>query len=70
MFPMGDTMPADMPSYWGVYFAVADCDATVATAVSLGANLVTAAMDIPIGRFAGLRDRQGAYFSVIQLARA
>ncbi len=70
MFPMGDTMPADMPSYWGVYFAVADCDATVATAVSLGANLVTAAMDIPIGRFAGLRDPQGAYFSVIQLARA
>jgi predicted enzyme related to lactoylglutathione lyase len=70
MFPIGGTMPADMPSYWGVYFAVADCDATVAVATSLGANIVTAAMDIPIGRFAGLRDPQGAYFSVIQLAQA
>jgi predicted enzyme related to lactoylglutathione lyase len=70
MFPIGDTMPADMPSYWGVYIAVADCDGAVAMATSLGATIVTAAMDIPIGRFAGLRDPQGAYFSVIQLAQA
>jgi uncharacterized protein len=68
MFPIGDMMPADMPAYWGVYFAVADCDGSVAMATPLGANIVTAAMDIPIGRFAGLRDPQGAYFSVIQLA--
>ncbi len=70
MFPLGDTMPADIPSYWGVYIAVADCDATVAIATSLGASIVTAAMDIPVGRFAGLRDPQGAYFSVIKLAQA
>ena len=70
MFPITGTMPADMPAYWGVYFAVADCDGTVAIATSLGADIVTAAMDIPIGRFAGLRDPQGAYFSVIQLAQA
>ncbi len=68
MFPISDTMPADMPSYWGVYFAVADCDGTVATATALGATVVTPAMDIPIGRFAGLSDPQGAFFSVIQLA--
>jgi predicted enzyme related to lactoylglutathione lyase len=70
MFAIDDTMPADMPAYWGVYFAVADCDGTVAMASSLGATVLTAAMDIPIGRFAGLRDPQGAYFSVIQLAQA
>jgi uncharacterized protein len=68
MFPIGGTMPAGMPSYWGVYIAADDCDGTVAMATSLGANIVTAAMDIPIGRFAGLKDPQGAYFSVIQLA--
>jgi len=68
MFPIGDTMPADMPSYWGMYIAVADCDATVAAATTLGASVVAPAMDIPIGRFAGLKDPQGAPFSVIKLA--
>jgi hypothetical protein len=68
MFPINESMPADMPSYWGVYIAVADCDATVATATTLGATVVVPAMDIPIGRFAGLKDPHGAVFSVIQLA--
>ena len=32
-------MPADMPPNWGVYFAVADTDATVAKAQELGASV-------------------------------
>lgn len=68
MFPISDEMSAAMPSYWGVYLAVADCDGTVALATTLGASIVLPAMDIPIGRFAGLKDPQGAIFSVVQLA--
>lgn len=68
MFPMGDIMPADTPPHWGVYLAVAGCDATVDTATRLGAEVVAPAMDIPPGRFAVLRDPQGAFFRVLQLS--
>lgn len=68
MFPIDDTMPAGMPPHWGVYIAVGDCDATVATATSLGASVVVPAVDIPVGRFAVLADPQGAMLSVIKLA--
>jgi predicted enzyme related to lactoylglutathione lyase len=58
-----------MPAYWGVYFAVADCDATVAQAQELGANLLNGPMDVPeVGRMAALMDPQGAAFSVIKNA--
>ena len=45
-----------MPPMWGVYFAVADTDATV----------MQEATDIPPGRFAVLADPQGAVFLVIK----
>lgn len=54
-----------MPSAWGIYFAVEDCDATVARAGELGATVLTPPMDIPVGRMAALRDPTGAVFSVI-----
>lgn len=58
-----------MPPFWGVYFAVADCDATVAKAKELGANLLNEPMDLPdVGRMAALMDPQGAAFSVIKNA--
>ncbi len=58
-----------MPAFWGVYFAVADCDATVAKATSLGANALNGPMDVPeVGRMAALMDPQGAAFSVIKNA--
>jgi uncharacterized protein len=68
MLPMGDMMPAEMPPHWGVYFAVSDCDAAVATATRLGASVMAPAMDVPVGRFAVLTDPQGAAFSVIKLS--
>jgi uncharacterized protein len=62
-------MPPPMegiPPMWGVYFAVADCDATVADAKRRGASVIAEPVDIPPGRFAVLADPQGAVFSVIK----
>ncbi len=60
-------MPAEMPPNWGVYFAVADTDATVAKAQELGASLFMGPTDIEPGRFAVLADDVGAVFNVLQL---
>jgi hypothetical protein len=57
-----------MPSFWGIYFATGDCDATVAKAESLGATVIAAPMDLPVGRMAALQDPTGAMFSVIAMA--
>lgn len=50
-----------------VYFTVADCDAAVEKAKSLGAELRFGPMTIPFGRFATLTDPQGAVFSMIDV---
>lgn len=58
-----------IPSHWAVYFAVSDCDATVARAQTLGAQITVPATDIPeVGRFAFLQDPQGAHFGIIKLS--
>jgi len=57
----------EVPPHWSLYFAVDDCDATVAKAVELGGKVVTPPTDIPkTGRFALLHDPQGALFNVIK----
>jgi uncharacterized protein len=67
MMKIGPHM-AGAPPHWLVYFAVADCDASVARATELGANVFVPPMDIPkVGRFSVLADPQGAVFSVIKL---
>ena len=66
----GDFFPPDVPPHWGVCFAVADCDATVARARELGAQVPWEPMDMPIGRFAGIVDPQGASFTVMKQAEA
>jgi predicted enzyme related to lactoylglutathione lyase len=51
---------------WTVYFAVADCDAAARKADSLGGNIMMPPTDIPdTGRFAILRDPQGALFAIL-----
>ena len=58
----------DVPPNWMVYFSVADCDASVDKAKSLGANVLVPPSDIPeVGRFSTMCDPQGAAFSVIHL---
>ncbi|MEV4654893.1 VOC family protein [Micromonospora sp. NPDC049301] len=67
MPPFADDFPADLPAYWTVYFAVADADAAAARASELGGTILVPPRDNPAGRFAALRDPQGALFSVIDL---
>ena len=64
---MNPPMPG-IPTFWGVYFSVADCDATVERAKSLGGSVFAGPMDIEPGRFAVLADPQGAMFNVIKMA--
>ena len=66
MFQLTPEM-AGVPSHWLVYFSVDDCDATVKKATELGASTIKPTDDIPgVGRFAILRDPQGAAFAVIK----
>jgi predicted enzyme related to lactoylglutathione lyase len=58
--------PAEVPAHWSVCFAVADVDAVADKARELGATVTYGPMDMPIGRFAGMVDPQGATFSVMQ----
>jgi predicted enzyme related to lactoylglutathione lyase len=67
--PIGGMMaPPDgarVPAHWLPYFAVADCDAAAARAVSLGARTYVPPTSIEgTGRFAVLADPQGAAFAI------
>ena len=58
---------ASMPTLWLPYVKVADCDASVAKAESLGARIAMPGTDIAgIGRFAVFIDPQGAALAVMQ----
>lgn len=59
----------EMVSNWTLYFAVPDCDGTIAAAERAGGSLLFPAMEIAdVGRFAYLQDPQGAVFAIIQMA--
>lgn len=68
MLPMPPMVPPMVPTFWLVYFAVDDTDASVAKAQELGGTLVMPVMDVPAGRFALIQDPQGGMFAVITLA--
>jgi predicted enzyme related to lactoylglutathione lyase len=58
----------EVPPNWAVYFAVADCDATVNQALDLDGELLVPPRDVAgTGRFAFLQDPLGAVFAVIAL---
>lgn len=64
--PVGGVMqiPGGEHPHWLAYISTPDCDATARQATDLGGTVVLAPQDIPtVGRFAVLRDPQGAYFS-------
>jgi predicted enzyme related to lactoylglutathione lyase len=63
-------VPDEAPSMWGVYFTVADCDATVTRAKELGGTLVVDPMDIDMGRWAMLSDPFGAMFYIMSMGEA
>ena len=58
--------PADVASHWGMYFAVDDCDASVAKAVELGGSVARAPFDTPFGRMSTVTGAQGESFSLVQ----
>jgi len=59
----------NVPPHWLNYLSVADCDASVKQAASLGGTVVLPPQDVPnVGRFAVLADPQGAHFAVIKLS--
>ena len=67
LMPMPPAMPPTVPSYWMPYFQVADLDATVSQATSLGGTLMIGPAPIPgNGRFAIFTDPQGAMFAGFQ----
>jgi len=58
--------PPEVASTWGVYFQVENCDASVASAVQLGATVARGPFDTPFGRMATVTGPQGEAFSLIQ----
>lgn len=66
MYPFEGDM-AGLAPHWMTYFEVEDCDEAAARAVELGGEIHVQPTDIPeVGRFAMLRDPQGAWFCVIR----
>jgi predicted enzyme related to lactoylglutathione lyase len=55
------------PSMWYPYFSVANCDQSLKLIEKLKGSAVTPATDVPtVGRFAFVKDPQGALFAIIQ----
>ena len=64
---MNPMIPAEVPSYWQVYFTVGDVDNAHKKAVELGAQEMLAPQDFPGGRFSILSDPQGASFGLLKM---
>jgi predicted enzyme related to lactoylglutathione lyase len=64
---MNPMVPAEVPSYWQVYFAVDDVDQSFKKATDLGAQTMLEPQDFPGGRFAILSDPQGAAFGLLKM---
>lgn len=64
---MDPTVPAQVPSFWMVYFNVEDVDKSFKQATEAGARETMAPMDFPGGRFGVLTDPQGAVFGLLKM---
>jgi predicted enzyme related to lactoylglutathione lyase len=67
---MNPMVPAEVPTYWQVYFNVDDVDATYEKALNLGASQLVEPQDFPGGRFAILNDPEGASVAIVRTAQA
>jgi predicted enzyme related to lactoylglutathione lyase len=63
---MNPMVPAEVPSYWMVYFSVDDVDAAHRKATEAGAREMLAPQDFPGGRFSIVTDPQGAAFGLLK----
>lgn len=58
-----------VPPYWLCYAQVDDADAAVAAATAAGATVIVPAMDVEgVGRFAQIKDAEGAVMGLIASA--
>ena len=64
---MNPMVPAEVPSYWMVYFNVDDVDKAFKKATEAGGQEMLAPQDMPGGRFAILSDPQGATFGLLKM---
>lgn len=64
---MNPVVPADVPSHWLVYFSVDDVDNSCKKATGAGGQEMMGPQDFPGGRFAILRDPQGAAFGILKM---
>lgn len=66
IMPMPDTIPAEVPAHWLVYFGVQDADVAAHKAESLGAKAEMAEpMDVGATIFDVLEDPMGATFAIM-----
>ena len=64
---MNPMVPAEVPSYWLVYFGVDDVDQAFKKATEAGGHEMLAPVDFPGGRFAIVSDPQGASFGLLKM---
>jgi uncharacterized protein len=64
-----DGFPPGVPPHWGVFFSVADADASAEAIAGGGGQVQSGPMDMPFGRMAVAADPQGAVFAVISEIR-
>ena len=64
---MQSVIPAEVPSYWMIYFNVADLDDAFKRAVDLGATEVVPPTAMPGGHFSIINDPQGAMFGLLKM---
>ncbi len=70
MMPIDEKWPAEVPSHWTTYIAVANADETVAKITANGGSVRVPAFDAPgVGRMAMVTDPTGAGFSIIQFTQ-
>lgn len=62
---MNPMVPAEVPSYWLVYFSTDDVAGMTEKAKGLGANVMLETTDYPGGKFSILADPQGAAFGLM-----
>ncbi len=66
IFAITEDFPAEMPAHWVNYIGTRDVDGTVAAVVRAGGSIVKEAEDIKgAGRYAVLKDPQGAVFAIL-----
>jgi predicted enzyme related to lactoylglutathione lyase len=64
---MNPMVPAEVPSYWMVYFNVENVDTAFKSATQHGGKEMLAPQDMPGGRFAIVSDPQGAAFGLLKM---